>query len=196
MNNFLRTLLLLVTAGSLALLSGALSSCSNGTAAALQARIDSLQTELQKFTNERAMTETYLRRFDSLDFDVYSHARWDLLGESHDDNIVVTYPDGHQTTSLASHIEELKPLFVFAPDTRIEEHPVRFGSGDWTCVTGYILGTFSKPMPAGKGKTISPTGKSFKVPMCTVGHWRNGKMIAENLYWDNQAFMKQIGLAK
>ncbi len=181
---------------SLGFLLSFLSSCSNSRTIALQAKVDSLQTELKKVAAEKAAIETYLTRFDSLDFDVYSHAKWDLLGVSHDENIVVTYPDGHQTTDIKTHIEELKPMFVFAPDTRIVEHPVKFGSGDWTCVTGYTLGTFSKPMPIGKGKTIAPTGKTFKLPMCTVGHWKNGKMIAENLFWDNQSFMKQIGLAK
>ena len=181
---------------SLGFLLSLLSSCSNSNTSALQAKIDSLQTELKKVRDERAVIETDLTRFDSLDFDVYSHAKWELLGVSHDENIVVTYPDGHQTTDIKAHIEELKPMFVFAPDTRIVEHPVKFGSGDWTCVTGFILGTFSKPMPIGKGKTIAPTGKTFKLPMCTVGHWKNGKMIAENLFWDNQSFMKQIGLAK
>src|ERR1041385_5690906 len=169
--------------------------CTNNTAP-LQARIDSLQTELKKFTDEKAMIEAHLIRFDSLDFDVYSHAKWDLLNVSHADNILVTFPDGHQTDNIGAHIEELKSMFVFAPDTRIEEHPIKFGSGDYTCGRGYILGTFSKPMPVGKGKTIKPTGKSFKLPMCTGGHWKDGKMIAENLYWDNEAFMKQIGLAK
>lgn len=171
-------------------------SCSGGNTSALQAKVDSLQTELKNFTDEKAMVEQHLVRFDSLDFDVYSHAKWDLLNVSHDDNIIVNYPDGHQTKDIQTHIEELKPMFVFAPDTRIVEHPIRFGSGDYTCVTGYILGTFSKPMPIGGGKTIPPTGKSFKLPMCTVGHWRNGRMIEESLFWDNQAFMKQIGLAK
>ena len=32
---------------------------------------------------------------------------------SHADNIVVTYPDGHQTTELGVHLDELKPMFVF-----------------------------------------------------------------------------------
>jgi len=31
--------------------------------------------------------------------------------------------------------------------------------------------------------------------MSTVGHWKNGVMDKEYLFWDNQAFMKQIGLA-
>jgi hypothetical protein len=196
MTNVSRTVIKVCTLLLVALMITWLSSCSNDNTAVLQSRIDSLQAELNKVTDERASIEAHLTRFDSLDFDVYSHAKWDLLNVSHADNILVTYPDGHQTSDIGTHIEELKPMFVFAPDTRIVEHPVKFGSGDWTCVTGYILGTFSKPMPVGKGKAIPPTGKSFKLPMCTVGHWKDGKMIAENLYWDNQAFMKQIGLAK
>jgi hypothetical protein len=32
--------------------------------------------------------------------------------------------------------------------------------------------------------------------MSTVGHWKNGLMDEEYLFWDNQDFMKQIGLAK
>ncbi|MCR4339190.1 MAG: hypothetical protein NUW01_04790 [Gemmatimonadaceae bacterium] len=30
----------------------------------------------------------------------------------------------------------------------------------------------------------------------TIGHWTNGKMDHEWLFWDNQDFMKQIGLAQ
>jgi len=163
----------------------ALASCSNSN-----------KTELKKFTDERAMIETYLARFDSLDYDIFSNQKWDLLNVSHADDIVVYWPDGHSTTGIEKHIEDLKAMFVFAPDTKIEEHPIRFGSGEWTCVTGVMSGTFSKPMPIGNGKIIPPTGKKFSVPMCTVGHWKNSKMIEEYLFWDNGEFMKQIGLAK
>jgi predicted ester cyclase len=87
-------------------------------------------------------------------------------------------------------------MFVFAPDTSIKVHPVKFGTGDWTSVIGVMEGTFSKPMPIGDGKTIPPTGKRFKLSMSTVAHWKNGLMDEEYLFWDNQDFMKQIGLAK
>ncbi len=162
----------------------------------LQARIDSLQNELKKYAEERATVEARLIKFDTLDFEVFTHQKWDRLGESHADNIVVNWPDSRQTKDIATHIEDLKGMFVFAPDTRVLEHPIRFGSGDYTCVTGNMMGTFSKPMPIGKGKSIKPTGKAFNVSMCTVGHWQNGRMIEESLFWDNQAFMKQIGLVK
>ena len=39
-----------------------------------------------------------------------------------------------------------------------------------------------------------PTGKSFTLLMCTVGHWKNGVMDEEYLFWDNQSGMKQIGV--
>ena len=106
------------------------------------------------------------------------------------------WPDGRTTNGVDAHIEDLKGMFVFAPDTRIKEHPIKIASGDWTAVTGYLEGTFIRPMPIGGGKTISPTGKPFKLYMVTIGHWKNGVMDEEWLMWDNQAFMKQIGLAQ
>ena len=172
-------------------------SCKSGDSPAMQAKIDSLQNELKKFTDEKALTEMRLARFDSLDYEFYSNQDWKNFNISHADNIKVYYPDGMVTEGLnPQHIDMLTPMFVFAPDTKIKNHPVRFGSGDWTCVIGEMEGTFSKPMPIGGGKTIPPTGKKFKLSMSTIGHWKDGKMIEEYLFWDNQSFMKQIGLAQ
>ena len=103
----------------------------------------------------------HLATFDDLDFDVFTNQKWDRLHESHSKDIIVHWPDGHQTTGIDRHIEDLKAMFVYAPDTRIRVHPVKFGSGDWTSVIGVMEGTFTKPMPAAAGKTISPTGKAF-----------------------------------
>ncbi|GAA3931455.1 polyketide cyclase [Chitinophaga oryziterrae] len=143
-----------------------------------------------------AETAILLQRFDSLDFDIYSHQKWDSLQLSHAENILVHYPDGSTTKGLHDHIEQLKPMFVFAPDTKITEHPVKFGTNGWTSVIGIMEGTFTQPMPIGNGKTIPPTGKKFRLEMNTVANWKNGKMIEEYLFWDNQSFMKQIGLAQ
>lgn len=174
-----------------------LASCANSNSSGLQVKVDSLQKELKKFTDEKALTEMRLVRFDSLDYEFYSNQDWKNFNISHADDIKVIYPDGSITKGLSpQHIDMLKPMFVFAPDTKIKNHPVRFGSGDWTCVIGEMEGTFSKPMPIGNGKIIPPTNKKFKLAMSTIGHWKGGKMIEEYLFWDNQAFMKQIGLAQ
>src|SRR2546428_2732729 len=138
--------------------------------------------------------ERNLKVFDVLDFDVFSNQKWDRLHESHAKDIVVTWPDGHETQGIAKHIEDLKALFVFAPDITIKVHPIRFGSGTWTAVTGVMTGTFTKPMPTGDGKFIQPTGKPFAIGMPTIGHWKGSTTHHDWLSSDNQYFMQQFAL--
>lgn len=165
--------------------------------AAEQAEIAALKAQVAAVAKTRQTEQTNLTNFDDLDFNVYSGQKWDELGKSHAKDILVHYPDGHTTKGLAAHIDELKPMFVFAPDTKIKEHPIRIASGEWTAVSGTIEGTFSQPMPIGEGKTLPATGKAFKVGMMTIGHWNKaGVMDEEWLMWDNLSFMKQIGLAQ
>ena len=162
----------------------------------MQAKVDSLQRELAKYTADAAATQQYLRTFDTLDYVVFSNQEWVRLHESHSQDVVVNWPDGHHTNGIEKHIEDLKAMFVYAPDTRIKVHPIRFGSGEFTCVTGIMEGTFTKPMPIGNGKFIKPTGKAFMLPMCTVGHWKDGVMNEEWLYWDGATYMSQMGIGK
>lgn len=152
--------------------------------------------ELAQYREAERIGKERLVKFDTLDFDVYSNQKWDRLKESHAANIRVHYPDGSITVGIPDHIVELKKMFVFAPNTTIKTHPVRIASGEWTSVIGEMEGNFSQPMPIGNGKTIPPTGKAFKVKMVTVGHWKNGTMDEEYLFWDNQSFMQQIGLGQ
>jgi hypothetical protein len=136
---------------------------------------------------------THIAVFDDLDFNVFTNQKWDELHKSHAKDIKVHWPDGHITTGIERHIEDLKAMFVYAPDTRIKVHPVKFGQGEWTSVIGEMEGTFTKPMPTGDGKSIPPTGKPYKIVMCTVGHWtKDGVMDEEYLFWDNQTYMKQL----
>jgi len=152
--------------------------------------------KLAQFETAKKMASEHVAKFDTLDFDVFTNQKWDRLKESHSADITVHWPDGHETHGIEKHIEDLKAMFVYAPDTRIKVHPVKIANGEWTSVIGEMEGTFTRPMPAGDGKSIPPTGKAFKLVMCTVGHWKNGVMDQEYLFWDNQTFMKQIGLAQ
>jgi hypothetical protein len=162
-----------------------------------QSEIDSLRNEVKLLTSNDATLAKNLTTFDTLDYTVFTNQEWTRLHESHAQDIKVYWPDGHVTEGLEKHIEDLKMLFVYAPDTRIKQHPIRFGSGNMTAVTGVFEGTFTKPMPIGNGKFIQPTGKAFKMPMCTIGIWKpDGTMSEEHLFWDNQTYMNQIGLGK
>ncbi|MGA2852369.1 MAG: ester cyclase [Terracidiphilus sp.] len=145
-----------------------------------------------------AMTPILARNladFDDLDFHVYTGQHWENLHKSHAADIIVYYPDGHTTRGIPAHINELNFMWTFAPDNRIVEHPVRFGTADgkWTAVMGYLDGTFTKPMVL-EGKIIEPTGKKYHLAMSTLGHWNSeGTMSEEYLFWDNDSLMKQIG---
>jgi hypothetical protein len=152
--------------------------------------------ELKNFTSERETIAKNLETFDALDYDVFSNQEWTRLIESHSDDIKVYWPDGHSTIGIEKHIEDLKSMFVYAPDTSIKVYPVKFGSGEYTAVIGIMTGTFTKPMPIGNGKFIEPTGKSFSLNMCTVGHWKDGIMIEEWLFWDSAAYLKQMGIGQ
>lgn len=141
--------------------------------------------------------ERNLANFDDLDFRVYTGQKWENLHKSHSEDVIVHWPDGHTTKGIKKHIEDLKYMFTFAPDNRILEHPARFGTqdGEWTAVSGWLEGTFTKPMVLADGKIIQPTGKAYRIPMATIGHWnKDGIMFEEFLFWDNGEFMKQIGL--
>lgn len=139
--------------------------------------------------------EKNLETFDDLDFRVFTGQEWSDLHLSHADDIVVHWPDGHSTEGIQKHIEDLAAMFVYAPDTRIQEHPIRLGQGEWTAVIGVMEGTFTEPMPTPDGGAIPPTGKAFRLPMATIGHWNDeGVMDEEYLFWDNQEFLRQIGL--
>jgi hypothetical protein len=134
----------------------------------------------------------HIATFDTLDFDVFTNQKWDRLKESHTEDVTVVWPDGHETHGIQKHVDDLKYMFTYAPDTAIKVHPVKFGSGEWTAVIGEMTGTFTKPTVTPDGKTFQPTGKKFRLPMDTIAHWSDGRFDKEYLFWDNQSYMTQI----
>lgn len=155
-----------------------------------------------------------MHRFDQLDFDVFSKQDWKLFDEIHCPDVVVKFPDGHETHGIKKHQEDMIAMFGPTPDLRITAHPVSFGAdewssttpdkrasaetmvrGAWTSTVGIMEGTFTQPMKIGD-KIIQPTGKKLKIPMSTVAHWENGCIAEEMLFWDNAAYMQQLGVAR
>jgi hypothetical protein len=145
--------------------------------------------------NLTAEERANLKTFDALDFEVFSGQDWARLSESHAPNIRAHFPDGHYTDGIDKHIADMAAWFEWAPDLRVDAHPLRLAKDNLTAVMGVLKGTFSKPMPDGKGGTIAPTGKAFAIDMVTVGIWnRQGTMDEEFFFWDNQTFYAKMGL--
>jgi len=167
-----------------------------GLLLAILAGCSAISPELARYQEAEKIGKAHLATFDTLDFDVFTNQKWERLHESHSKDVIVHWPDGHQTQGIEKHIEDLKALFTYAPDTRVQVHPVKIESDEWTSVVGVMEGTFTKPMTTANGKTIPPTGKAFKITMSTVSHWKDGVMDEEYLFWDNLTYLQQIGLAQ
>lgn len=108
---------------------------------------EQLLKQVKEMTAANQLISKYLQTFDTLDYTVFSNRDWKRLHESHAKDIIVHFPDGHSEVGIEQHIKTLDAMFVYAPDTRIEEHPIKIGSGNITAVMGYMLGTFTEPMP-------------------------------------------------
>jgi hypothetical protein len=175
------------------ILTSALAILASMTLSVAQAK-DKKQSDLEALQKR---VEANIKTFDDLDFNVFSNQKWDELKHSHAKDVKVHWPDGHITNGIDKHIDDLKYMFTYAPDTRIKQHPVKIGQGEWTAVYGIMEGTFTKPMTTADGKVIQPTGKSFSLPMATFSHWtKDGTFDEEYLFWDNQSYMTQLGLGK
>jgi hypothetical protein len=54
---------------------------------------------------------TRLEKFDELDYEAFSKQNWDLFHKTHTDDVVVVWPDGHETKGFDKHIEDMKYMF-------------------------------------------------------------------------------------
>ena len=166
--NTLNALFVLIISTTTLTISSCVKQGSGSAASIRQENVDSLRNILDMTVQGRVALDNNLTKFDTLELKSFNNQDWAVLKESHAEDIVVTWPDGHKTTGLEKHIEDLKAMFAKAPDTRITTHPIRFGnaSGEWTCVTGVM------------------ESKNGSVPMCTIAKWKDGVMVEKYLFWD------------
>lgn len=105
-----------------------------------------------------------LQGMDDLDFTGWNSADWHgVFADHHTDDVLVDWKGQPVTHGVDEHISAMKAYVESAGGTppQITSHPIRFGSGEWTCVVGEF---------EGGGR------------MVTVARWRNGA-IAEEYIW-------------
>jgi hypothetical protein len=109
---------------------------------------------------ELKLVPTHLANFDDFDYNVLTNQKWTGLHRGHAHDILVHWLDGRAAKGIDKHMDDLKAMFIWAPDTRVKEHPVKLGQGKWTSVIGVMEGTFTKPLPIAEGNNLAPTGKA------------------------------------
>jgi steroid delta-isomerase-like uncharacterized protein len=78
------------------------------------------------------------------------------------------------------------------PDARFELSNV-FASGDRAMVEARYVGTNTGAMQSPTGE-MPPTGKSVDLPFATAFLIRDGRIAEQHAYWDQMAFLGQLGL--
>jgi hypothetical protein len=105
-----------------------------------------------------------LQGMDELDFKGWNRADWQgVFAQLHTDDVLVEVNGQPPTRGLQEHIAAMKALVESSGGTPVQvaSHPIRFGSGEWTCVVGEF---------EGGGR------------MVTVARWRDGA-VAEEYLW-------------
>lgn len=160
----------------------------------LKAQVSDYQKQVARFEAKKALETKNIALYDKMDLVAFTNHDMDTIAEIHADDVKVYNPDGSLTSGMKNHRGEMQWLFDTFPDIVIEEHPIKFGSGDWTAGMSVTKGTFSAPMKLPNGDSIPPTGKTFKVHIVTLVKWKDGQIEEEYLFWDNADWNKQIGL--
>ena len=105
-----------------------------------------------------------LQGMDDLDFTGWNNADWNgVFAQHHTDDVLVDWKGQAPTRGIQQHIDAMKAYVESAGGTppQIAAHPIRFGSGEWTCVGGEF---------EGGGR------------MVTIARWSDGA-IAEEYIW-------------
>ena len=85
-----------------------------------------------------------LQGMDDLDFTGWNNADWNgVFAHHHTDDVLVDWKGQPVTHGIDEHIAAMKAYVESAGGTppQITSHPIKFGSGEWTCVVGEFEGS-------------------------------------------------------
>ncbi len=106
-----------------------------------------------------------LQSMDEPDFVGWNNADWTgVFAHHHTDDVLVDWQGQPQTHGIEEHIEAMKSYVEHSGGGRppqITAHPIKFGSGEWTCAVGEFANG---------------------ARMVTIAKWRDGA-IAEEYIW-------------
>lgn len=158
----------------------------------LEKQLSILQAKVDAFEAEKALEEKNLALFDEMDFVAFTNHDIPHIDRLHAEDVLVVNPDLSEIRGRKPHSNDMAYLFQLFPDMAINEHPVKFASGNWTAGLGIAEMTFTKPYMLQDGTTIPPNNKKYKRGMITLAKWKDGKIVEEYIFYDNMSFIQQL----
>jgi predicted ester cyclase len=135
---------------------------------------------------EQALVEIVKQHYANM-----STGAWERDREIMSADVVTVDPTGTMT-GIEAFLEHEVAFVTAFPDARAEL--VRaVESGDVVMTEGIFSGTHTAPLASPAGE-IPPTGKSLRLPFADVFVVRDGLIVEHHIYYDQVAFMAQLGL--
>lgn len=107
-------------------------------------------------------------------------------------DVVTVEPAAGTMRGLAAFTGYMAAFHTAFPDGRLNLKTA-VEAGDTIIVEGSFTGTNTGPL-MGPGGEMPATGRRLDLPFCDVFEARDGKIVAHRVYYDQVAFMKQLGL--
>jgi steroid delta-isomerase-like uncharacterized protein len=79
------------------------------------------------------------------------------------------------------------------PDLHFDTKDI-VAQGDTVALFWVAKGTHKAPLQNPMGDPIPPTNKTVQVHGCTLYELRNGMIVRQEIYWDQLAFLTQLGV--
>lgn len=136
--------------------------------------------------------DNHIKLFDYMDFEGFNKRNWQIVRDVYDENIVLKFSNGNEIRGIDNILKQMQT--GLEPETKTISHPIHFGSGDWTAVVMVMTGRFTEPYTNPDGSITQPTGKLWIMEHCALVHWKNNKIIEVVAFWDNDVFLKQVGV--
>jgi steroid delta-isomerase-like uncharacterized protein len=132
----------------------------------------------------RGVLDRYVERYNVKDLD----AVMDLYA----DDAVQYMPDGTFEGRRAIRDRLAKELDAFSD---IAHRVVSYTEQDDAFADEWVfVGTHTGPVALPDGTEVPPTGKRIEIPGMEIVKMRDGKIVANNLYYDNLGVLVQLGL--
>jgi predicted ester cyclase len=93
----------------------------------------------------------------------------------------------------AGHAQMIKGFAGAFPNMKHQSARI-LESGDWVVAEGSFVGDHTGPMYMPTGDVIPATHKHVDFPYAMVARVVSGKLAELNVYFDNMAFLSQLGL--
>ncbi|MEE9164176.1 MAG: ester cyclase [Thermoplasmata archaeon] len=127
--------------------------------------------------------------------EMFNAQDWDRFFANAAESIVTHAPDLEEPLKgLKAYRERFETNVEAFPDQHIETKQV-FGQGEWVVLEGIFTGTHEGAFPGPGGQEIPATHKRVELPLALVFKIEGGKTTEEHDYYDNLAFLSQLGLA-